>query len=62
MTRKMLYLGWVVLPVQPGSEWGGGGGGVPAAKQYWQRGLVLNEARWCRAEGQGEEPRMMMSP
>ena len=51
MTRKTLCLGWVVLPIQPGSEWGGGGGGVPAAKQNWLQGLVLNEARWCRAEG-----------
>lgn len=32
MTRKMLCLGWVVLPVQPGSEWGGGGGGGGASR------------------------------
>ena len=40
--RRLRGVAWV---------WGGGGGGVPAAKQNWLQGLVLNEARWCRAEG-----------
>lgn len=55
MTRKMLCLGWVVLPVQPGSEWGGGGGGggVPAAGRNWLRGLVLTEAGWVQGRGVG---------
>ena len=53
MTRKTLCLGWVVLPVQPGSEWGGGGGGVPATEWNWLQGLVLDEARWVQGRWVG---------
>ena len=55
ITKKTLYLGWVVLPVQPGSVWGGGGRQPPggAGCRAWSS---LKQGG-CRGGGCGERDR-----
>ena len=58
-TKKMLSLGWVVLPVQPGRVGWGGVGWEVGAGQAGLQGLVLTEAGWVPGRGVGRGRGMM---
>ena len=59
MTRKMLCLGWVVLPVQPGSEWVVLVVECQPSSRTGYRAWSSMKPGGCGAEGWGEGPGMM---
>ena len=53
MTKKTPSLGWVILSVQPGSEWGGEGHRLKGAGWSWLWDWVLTEVGWVQGKGVG---------